>query len=191
MEKKYQLPLVIAGLGLSYGLYLFYDFSTSGLASLEQGLQAQESALVAKSGELRKLRNFADNIESVKLSLRELNLQLESALESLPRNYDLSGLLRKVSMIGFNSGVAIGAFRPASEVKQEGEFYETMPIAFNVSGSFTQVLSFFDQLLHLKRVVRVEKVEMRLAASNSEAAVRNAGAAVTTEVVAKLYRFTD
>lgn len=191
MDKKYQLPLVIAGLGVSYGLYLFYDFSTNGITGLEQGLQAQESILASKNGELRKVRNFADNIESVKLSLRELNLQLESAMESLPRNYDLSGLLRKISMIGFNSGVAIGTFRPSTEIKKEGEFYETMPVSFNVSGSFTQVLSFFDQLLHLKRVVRIEKVEMRLAAVNSEASVRNAGAAVVTEVVAKLYRFTD
>jgi Tfp pilus assembly protein PilO len=191
MQKKYQLPAIIVAVGVGYALYGFYDFATTGVVALEQTMQEKEVQLTTKTNEIKKLRHFSENIESVKLTLRELNLQLESALETLPREYDLSGFLRKISMIGFNSGIGMGAFRPSSEAKKEGAFYETMGIAFSVSGSFTQILSFFDQLLHMKRVVRVEKISMRTVAGSSEITVRNAGSSISADVTAKLYRFVE
>lgn len=191
MKKKYQLPAIIVAVGFLYGGYLFYGIVDTTIPRLEQRLAEKEGQLTAKNNELRKLRNFSENIESVKLQLRELNLQLEAALESMPRNYDLSGLLRKLSVIGFNSGIELSAFRPNSASNKEGEFYETSQVAFNLNGSFTQMMSFFDQALRLRRIIRIERVVMRAVASTSPIATRNSGTGATAEVSAKLYRFVD
>lgn len=191
MKKKYQLPAIIVAAGFLYGGYLFYGIIDTTIPQLERRLSEKEGLLTAKNNELRRLRNFSENIESVKLQLRELNLQLEAALESMPRNYDLSGLLRKLSVIGFNSGIELSAFRPGASSTKEGEFYETMPVAFNLNGSFTQMMSFFDQALRLRRIIRIERVGMRSVASTAAAGSRNAGIGATAEVNAKLYRFID
>lgn len=194
MKKKFQLPLIVVLAGLGYGAYLFYDFASEGVPKLENRLHEKEAQVTSKNGELRRLRAFSENIESVKLSLRELNVQLEAALESMPRNYDLSGLLRKLSVISFNSGIELSAFRPSAGATKEGDFYETSTISFNLAGSFTQIMSFFDQTLHLKRIVRIEKVTIRsVASSNSSGPTSrgNSGTGAQAEVSAKLYRFVE
>jgi Tfp pilus assembly protein PilO len=193
VKKKFQLPLIIVLVGLGYGGYLFYDFASEGVPKLEARLREKESQVTAQNGELRRLRSFSENIESVKLSLRELNVQLEAALESMPRNYDLSGLLRKLSVIGFNSGVELSAFRPSPSAVKEGDFYETSLVSFNLAGSFTQIMSFFDQALRLKRIIRIEKVSIRAVASASTTGTSrgNNGTGAQAEVSAKLYRFVE
>ncbi len=189
MSKKHQLPALVVVLGLLYGGYLFYDFSSEVVPRLERDLASKESELSVKTAELRKLRSFSENIESIKLSLRELNLQLESALESMPRNYDLSGLLRKLSVVGFNSGVTLSAFRPGATPKKEGDFYETLDVAFNLAGSYTQMMGFFDQVLRLKRIVHLEKISIKSLASDQQAT--RVGTGASADVTAKLYRFVD
>lgn len=189
MQKKHQLPFLIVLAGFAYGGYWFYDFTSEGIPKLEQRLNAREAELSTKSAELRRLRNFSENIEGVKLALRELNLQLEAALESMPRNYDLSGFLRKLSVVGFNSGIVLSAFRPAGAGTKEGDFYETLPVSFNLSGSFTQMMSFFDQILRLKRIVRIDRIAMRAAPAGS--AMSRAGTGAQADVSAKLYRFVE
>lgn len=190
-NKKYQLPVLIVTVGFLYGAYLFYIFASEGVPKLEARMRAKEAMLNEKKIELRRLRTFSENIESVKLSLRQLNLQLEAALESMPRNYDLSGLLRKLSVIGFNSGIQLSAFRPSTAVVKEGDFYETSTVSFNLSGSFSQIMSFFDQVLHLKRIIRIEKVALRSNGQATGAGRSNAGIGSAAEVTAKLYRFVD
>lgn len=189
--KKHRASLLVVILGLAYAGYLLFGFFETDIPQLEGGLREREATLAAKNAELRRLRSFSDNIEGVKLSLKELNLQLESAVESMPRNYDLSGLLRKLSVIGFNSGIELSAFRPSTEPGKGAQFYETSTVSFTLSGSFTQILSFFDQALRLKRVLRIEKVTMRSVASTSNVVVKNAGVSASAEVVASLYRFVE
>ncbi|MBY0370773.1 type 4a pilus biogenesis protein PilO, partial [bacterium] len=167
--KKHRLSVFVVLAGIGYAAYGMYGFFSEQVPRLEANLRDKEAQLSGKNSELRRLRSFSENIEGVKLSLRELNLQLESAIESMPRNYDLSGLLRKLSIIGFNSGIELSAFRPSNEPGKGAQFYETSPVSFTLTGSFTQILSFFDQALRLKRVMRIEKVTMRSTASSSNA----------------------
>ena len=51
-----------------------------------------------RRGELTKLQNFVQNIEVVKSDLRELNLQLETALEHMPHTFDVPGLLDRIRL---------------------------------------------------------------------------------------------
>ena len=191
MKKRYQLPLMVIVAGFLYGGYVLYGLVSEEFPKLERRKTDKEVQLNNKNAELRKLRHFSENIETVKLSLRELNLQLEAALESMPRNYDLSGLLRKLSVIGFNTGIEMSAFRPGTSSVKEGEFYETMEVKFNLNGSFTQAMSFFDQALRLRRIIRIEKVVLKAGGAPPAVVARNAGVASTAEVSAKLYRFID
>ncbi len=191
MKNKHKLSFVVLGVGFIVGGYLFYSFSAETLPRLESNYRTKEEALNLAKAELRKLRQFSENIESVKVSLRELHIQLESAVESMPRNYDLSGLLRKLSVIAFNSGIRLSAFRPSGTSSQDEGFYEMTQVSFHLSGSFNQVMTFLDQSLHLKRIVQMDRVALRSIGGAGAGGVGNSGVGAEADITARLYRFVD
>lgn len=156
---KRNAPYMIMILGAVYGAYLYYSFSSEQLPKMENERAARASMLSKKQTELKRLREFAQNIEAIKLKLRELNLQLEAALETMPKNYNLSALLRRLAILATNSGVELQSFVPAAAVdRPAGAFYETLDVSFNMSGSFTETLVFLDQISRLKRLMKIQEI---------------------------------
>jgi len=133
------------------------------------------------------LQSFVQNIENIKADLRALNVQLEQALEHMPRNFDLAGLLRTLSTLATNSGLEISSFKPGTEHKDDAEFYRSVSIDFAIKGTYTQTLTFFDQLSRLKRIVNIEKLAIRQ--TGRSARVGNFYA--TTRATVRAFRFKD
>lgn len=163
---KRNAPYFIMALGLIYGGYLYYGFSSEELPKMDAERTARAAVLSKKQTELKRLREFAQNIEVIKLKLRELNLQLEAALETMPKNYNLSALLRRLAILATNSGVELQSFIPNSQSeRQGGNFYETLDITFNLSGSFSETLVFLDQISRLKRLMKIQDLSFTTSAA--------------------------
>ncbi len=190
-----KLNLQIAGfillLGLGYAGYQLYTFYNEDIPKMEAEKQKLDGEISAKQGELKTLQDFAQNIESIKQELKELNLQLESALEYMPRTFNFSGLLRKLTMLAQNSGVELFSFHPQkAEEKKEGLFYSTASINFDLKGTYTQTLVFFDQLSRLKRIINVEDLKLRVNDVNTTPS-SSGNIVANTAVIIKTYRFTE
>lgn len=189
MGNRISLALLLVLGGVGYAAYEYYEFTTVDVPELEAKHKAAESEFQAKQNEYNRLKDFAVNIENIKQELRELNLQLESALEHMPRNFNLSGLLRKLTMLAQNSGVELSSFRPSKqESRGEGTFYSTITIDFDLRGSFSQNLVFFDQVSRLKRIINIESLRM-----NAKDVANAKGATVLADTVGSIrtYRFTE
>ena len=182
---KLAIFLVVGGFGL--GAYLFYDFVTGERIELEKKNQAQVAELETLKSELSRVKSFAENIQNVKQEFRELNLQLESVLEYLPRTANFASLLRKMNMVADNSGVKIMGFKPGSEEKTD-TFYSTARIELAIKGPFNQSLMFFDQLSRLKRIVNIESIKMTGPGNGTPGA--NTGA-LDTLVSLQTYRLAE
>ena len=176
-------------IGLGVAGYQFHEFQSNDVPRMENEIAKLEADVSQKQAEIRTLQEFAMNIENIKLELRELNVQLEAALEHMPRGYNLSGLLRKLTMIAQNSGIDLASFKPKrSEERGEGAFYSTILIDCDLRGTFTQTLVFLDQVSRLKRIVNVETLKFKPA----EGAPQRSGAIVTqTQVSLRTYRFAE
>jgi len=186
-KNKTQLIVMILLFGLGIGGYQIYIFRTEDVPRMEQELAKLEADVANKQAELKKLQNFAQNIEKIKQELRELNLQLESALEYMPRALNLSGLLRRLTMVAQNSGVELHTFRPRkNEEKAPGSFYSTIAIEFDLKGTFAQTLVFLDQLSRLKRIVNIEGLRLR-----PENTQRLGSTLAVTTGTMKTYRFSE
>lgn len=158
---------------------------------MEAERRALEGQIATKQSELRRLQDFARNIELIKQELRELNLQLESALEHMPRQFNLSGLLRKLSMLAQNSGLELYTFRPAqNEERGEGTFYSTLAIDFEMKGSFTQVLLFLDQVSRLKRIINAEDLRVSTI-TNVGPNAKPGPTALLVQARVRTYRFSE
>ena len=190
MSKKVKFIIVTLITGIAYGAYDFYIFQTEELPILQAKVVAKEQAVATAQTELSRLKTFAANIENVKQELNELNVQLEAALEHMPRAFNLSDLLRRLSLLAQNSGIEMYTFRPrkASDEKNTGSFYSTTTIEFDLKGTFTQTLLFLDQLSRLKRIVNVEHIRVR---PNSANTLRSGGIVAETQARVRTYRFSE
>lgn len=195
MKAKLLLALVIFLSGAGFGGYEYYEFITTEVPQFELEQEAIKKKIMAKQADYNRLKGFAQNIEIVKQELRDLNLQLESALEHLPKTFNLAALLRKLTAIAQNSGVELASFRPEkNETRGEGQFFSSIKIDFDIKGTYAQSLLFFDQLTRLKRIVNLETLKMtsREVSSNS-ASNANKGTAAVAELTGSIrtYRFTE
>jgi type IV pilus assembly protein PilO len=168
--------------------YYLQDFLTTEVVDMEKEIATIESDLGKKTNELKRLQDFAQNIERVKQELRELNLQLETALEHMPRTFNLSGLLRRFTMLAQNSGVELSSFKPKKSVDTAGAFYATIGIDFELRGTFSQILVFLDQLSRLKRIINIESIRMR---ATEMSQIKTVGALTTTQGSIRTYRFSE
>lgn len=150
---------------------------------------AKERELQSIQGDLTRFQSFVQNIESIKRELKELNLQLESALESMPRTLNLSGLLRNLTQIADNSGVEVSAFRPRkNEEKDANKFFSSVYIDCQMKGSFTRMLVFLDQVSRLKRILNIDTLKMKVPV---EKVARSSGVNTEVDLTLKAFRFSE
>lgn len=189
MKTAIKLSVVLLLIGGGFGGYEFYDFANVRVPELDAQSAAKQSELQGKKTELERLRQFATNIESIKKELRELNFQLEAALEHMPRQFNLAALLRRLSLLAQNSGIEMFSFKPQKgEEKKQDQFYSTIGIDFQLKGSYTQTLVFLDQLTRLKRIISVENIQMRV---GQQMAQRSGNLLADTNATIKTYRFAE
>jgi type IV pilus assembly protein PilO len=189
MNQTMQIALCIVALGIGIFCYETYDFHTNDVPKMEQEVQRLQGLVSDKQRELKKLQEFSQNIDKIKQELHEINLQLESALEHMPRTFNLAELLRKLTMLAQNSGVELVTFRPhRSDEKKDGAFYSTIAIEFELKGTFPQTLVFLDQLSRLKRIVNIEVLRIRPVDSSSS---RSGALLATTNTTIRTFRFTE
>ncbi len=191
MKSKLMLAFMIFLAGVGFAAYEYYEFINTEVVEMEQEQEAIRTKIQAKQNDYNRLKGFAANIELVKQELRELNLQLESALEHLPKSFNLSGLLRKLSSLAQNSGVELASFKPdKTETRNDGQFFASLKIDFDIKGTYAQTLLFFDQLTRLKRIVNLETMKMQIRDNNSSKSASSISVADVTGTI-RTYRFTD
>lgn len=184
---NWALGIVAIGVGVaSYGLY---GFIQEKIPLMEQERNQLDGEALKLKNELKKIKEFSDNIEKIKLELKELNLQLESALEHMPRSFNLAGLLRKLSQLSQASGLEISTFKPKkNEVQATGLFYKTIYIDFDIKGTFIQFLVFLDQVSRLKRIINLESINLK-AIAKKESSI--GGLKADAKATIKTFRFVD
>ncbi len=179
--------LIVVG-GVGYGWYEFNTFNTEVVPQLNAERSAQEAVLRKKESELKQLQDFSANIDKVKEELRELSLQLETALEHMPKSFNLSALLRRFTELGQSSGLDVATFRPGKEeAKKEGAFYTSIVVDMELQGTFTQTLLFLDQISRMKRIVNVDQLKF------SVVETQPVGSGIMTRTIAsvKTFRFAE
>lgn len=190
MKAKLQIAFVIILLGIGFGGWEYYDFQSNEVPQMEAQRRTLEGQITQKQNELKRLQDFARNIEAIKQELRELNLQLESALEYMPRQFNLSGLLRKLTMLAQNCGLELATFKPAVNEERGDSFYATMTIDFELRGSFTQILLFLDQVARLKRIINAEDLKMTFVGGRQLANAKGP-TPLTVQSKVRTYRFSE
>jgi len=194
-----KIILLSAVIGIILAGYVLYEFHSDELPKLEQSLVASTNQVNQLETELKRVQGFASNLVNIKKELKELTFQWEAAVTHMPRQFDLSVLLRRLSGLAQSAGVEMFAFRPAITATTPGHqpavakdpnkmFYDNIDIECELSGAFSQVLSFMDQVIRLKRIVNFEKVSLNMAPSSKN---RSGLTKIKARAVLRTYRFAE
>jgi len=150
------------GIGLLVIAAYLYLFLFPANAELE-GLRAQART---KQIELSKAESVAENLPAFEKQLKNLEAELRVALRQLPDSKEIPGLLTDISTLGKNAGLDIKKFKPSAEIPRG--FYAEVPLEIAFSGTFHQVVIFFDLVAKLPRIVNVGELLIEIEGENSE-----------------------
>ncbi len=176
--------LIAVVIGILPGVYIYLDEGQI----LEDGLIEAESQLDAARVSFEAARKKKQELPKLEAELIFTEEQLAKAKQKLPDAYKIEEILHDAASIAKKTGVKLKNFKPGIEqVRQEAYPYVELPIATEIEGSFNQVASFLDMVVHLEGSIFVRQLELnRLTAKDRE--TRTEPGAVQTYEEAKAAR---
>lgn len=177
---KMQKIVLLAGviLGLLVADYFFlYSPNSDGISKLAKQIEELQDVREKKKREV-------DNLPKLLERVRELDVMLKLALAQLPEKREIPDLLSSISSKARESGLEILVFRPRGESIKD--FYAEIPVEITVQGGFHNVVTFFDEVGRLSRLVNLGNIEVKAPTKKGEAReTLNAATMATT------FRFLD
>ena len=121
--------------------------------------QVLETEYRELSADLSKARQTLTNREEIERQYEVITQRWDVASELLPEEREVAQLLRKVTLVGQQSGVEFELFRPKARVA--GEIYTENPVDVRVTGGYHEVGSFLAEVANLNRIVNVSGLNLR------------------------------
>lgn len=202
--------LIVAVFCLLLG-YFYYMFFLQNMVARQISLRTK---LADMQRQITQKEKVAAQIGKYGKEVDELNESLRIALQKLPNEKEIAGLLASVVLSGKAAGINFLLFEPktppvippaaqakAAEKKaavkknpkgavakpaEPQKFYEEIPINVKLSGTFHKTVSFFAAVAKLSRIVNVEDIEIAEAKS-----LKGGGMIVNTSCKMKTYMFVD
>jgi type IV pilus assembly protein PilO len=151
-----------------------------GWMPLQEAIEQQQAQKQMQQSILLRNQHLAHDLPRKQREYAQLEKQLKVALNMLPKKSQIPDLLENVSWAGKDSGLEFKTFKPGREISKQ--IYAEVPVAFNISGSFRQLLTFLKRVGEMSRIVDVKNMQLSRGKSAGMLAVK--GQAVT-------YRFVE
>jgi type IV pilus assembly protein PilO len=139
------------------------NYFVVGLPTFGLSISETEQKIARTDAEQKKLDNdliektaIANNLNQFRREKELLEQRLQEALAELPEEKKIDELLQLFQERARKAGLEIASIEPAPEVN-EG-FYARVPINMAVTGNFHEIVTFFDSLARLRRIVNVNNI---------------------------------
>ncbi|MCB9637425.1 MAG: type 4a pilus biogenesis protein PilO [Myxococcales bacterium] len=106
-----------------------------------------------KRKERTKYQTTAQNLPLWKEEVKRLEEERKKAQTLLPTAKEIPTLLRKLDSLANKSGLEITVFNPLRTLRKR--YYEEVPTRMAASGTFYELMVFFDKVSHLDRIVNI------------------------------------
>ncbi len=106
-----------------------------------------------------KFRSSQQGLDKAKAEVQEVERQFEQTKSQLPEQKEIPELLRQVSDLSQDSGLDIVSFRQKPEVLSS--LHAEVPIELAVRGSYRQIVTFFEKIHRLERVVNITDTDLK------------------------------
>lgn len=132
--------------------FTLYSPQAEEIAGLSESIEAARSEKSIKE-------KRAANLPKFQKELNDLDVRLKEAIAQLPNKKEIADLLMSIATTARESGLDVLLFRPRAENYRE--FYAEIPVDINIKGTFHNVVTFFDGVGRLKRLVNIDNIGSR------------------------------
>jgi type IV pilus assembly protein PilO len=108
--------------------------------------------------EVAKLDAQKAKIPQIEEELRSMQVLLSEALKLLPESKDIPSVLTEISNLGNDARLDFNLFSPQAETMEK--FYAVIPVKMEFTGSFYDIMGFFDKVSRMGRIVHMREISM-------------------------------
>jgi type IV pilus assembly protein PilO len=179
LDKLANLPVLQrAGIGVllillvlgGFWQFLYTDLNIKS-SELEQEVEGLETKIIQE-------RKISRNLEKYQAEAKEQDELLANVLRELPDRKEIEGFLRSISVLAIDTGLEVLEFTPLPEAKVD--YLANLPVDIKLEGTFHQLLTFFDEVAHLPRIVNIDKVSLNVLKEAGEEIVLQFNCRATT-----------
>lgn len=110
-----------------------------------------------------KAVNLKNNLPKLEQTLTNTKGELASASKKLPDNFLIENVLQKTAMIAQDVGIELRSFDPGRVAPSGSTYkYAELPISVQIFGTFSQIASFLDRIVHLELLIHIENLQLEL-----------------------------
>ena len=136
------------------------------LLSTQNLLAGQKLIIENKFKEAMKRKNEIPQLEEL---LSKTQSEMEAARKALPDDFHMDQVLEKTSILAEDNNVMLANFTPGSEHPSDTVFkYMELPIKIQATGSFGNVVKFFDRIVHMDLLAHIRDLDIRLDTSKKD-----------------------
>lgn len=157
-------------------IYFFYLPAAAEITKLSQEIESSQKERDTKKKEVANLPKIVEQA-------KQLDGMLKEAVAQLPDKKEIPELLSNISTKARESGLDVLVFRPKGENLKD--FYAEVPLDLVVRGGFHNVVTFFDEVGRLSRLVNMSNIELKNAKAKDDQVIMEAATLATT------FRFLD
>ena len=165
METDFTTLPQVARIGMAAAVValLLLVLRLSWVGPLTRELDAKRETLAGREAELVRARREGAELARARERVDELDLGLARLGAALPAGEEVSALLRRLQIFAVQSGLTIRAFRPqpASRV----DLHEEWSYRLHLDGTYRGLTRFFGRVAELSRIITIDEVVIRAAAS--------------------------
>ena len=137
---------------LTVGTYFY------ALAPLKKVNEADALTLKAKQAEVAQLAPYRERLAELNAQTESLKAQMEAQKKIVPEEKEVPSLITQVERESVAAGVEVRRYTPRDISRKE--YYVEVPFEVDVDGPYYAVVSFYDRLQKLERIVNVSKLTM-------------------------------
>lgn len=135
--------------------FIFWQYSygpqSKKAMELEKEIEATNSQIQIEQRTVRNLAKFREEVKALE-SLRE------TALAQLPYKREIANLLNSITSLTKDSGLEVFTFAPGKDAIKD--FYAEVPVDLRFRGTFSKIMTFFDEVSRLSRIVSVSNINL-------------------------------
>jgi type IV pilus assembly protein PilO len=147
--------IVVLLTALNYFVVSIPTFGDS-ISEVEQRIVRTETEQRRLDNDLIEKTAIANNLNQFRREKELLEQRLQEALAELPEEKKIDELLQLFQERARKAGLEIATIEPLPEVNEK--FYARVPINMAVTGNFHELVTFFDSLSRLRRIVNVNNI---------------------------------
>jgi len=163
---------------------IFYFLIIHSISSEARDIQGK---VVTVEADIKASQLVEKNMPNIVKEINLLDDQLYYMRKQLPEQKEIPNLIDQVSNFGTQAGLEFMTFKPLQE--QEQDFYAEVPVQIEMLGPFHNILSFFDRISRMPRILTVSNLEISKYQGAKKPSI--SGTAVVAKCKAVTYRFLE